>query len=117
SGTTAEPKGTVITHGNVLANLTPLESEIAKYLRYELLVHPLRFLNLLPLSHVFGQFMGVFIPQLLGATVIFGDSLSPAEIVHTIHRERVSVMVTVPRLLRSLKEKIEREYEAADELA
>src|SRR5258708_2433594 len=67
SGTTAEPKGTVMTHGNVLANLAPLEAEIAKYLKYERLVHPLRFLNLLPLSHVFGQFMGLFIPQLLGA--------------------------------------------------
>jgi long-chain acyl-CoA synthetase len=35
SGTTAEPKGVVITHGNVLANLAPLESEIRKYLKYE----------------------------------------------------------------------------------
>src|SRR5207249_12132824 len=53
SGTTAEPRGVVISHGNILANIERLELEIHKYLRYERLVHPLRFLNLLPLSHVF----------------------------------------------------------------
>ncbi|HEV2904357.1 MAG TPA: class I adenylate-forming enzyme family protein, partial [Pyrinomonadaceae bacterium] len=57
SGTTAEPKGVRITHGNLLANLIPLENEIKRYLKWERLVHPVRFLNLVPLSHVFGQFM------------------------------------------------------------
>ncbi|HXZ19162.1 MAG TPA: AMP-binding protein, partial [Candidatus Acidoferrales bacterium] len=65
SGTTAEPKGVAISHGNLLANLEPLEAEIRTYLKYEWLVHPLRFLDLLPLSHVFGQFMGIWVPPLL----------------------------------------------------
>ncbi|MGH9513109.1 MAG: AMP-binding protein [Terriglobales bacterium] len=115
SGTTAEPKGVVITHGNVLANVAPLEAEIRKYLKYERIVHPLRFLNLLPLSHVFGQFLGIFLPQLMGATVVFQDTLKPSEIVDTIRREGVSVLVAVPRILQSLKEKIERDIaEAGD---
>ena len=50
SGTTAEPRGVVISHGNILANLEPLEREIGAYLRYERIFHPLRFLNLLPLE-------------------------------------------------------------------
>ncbi len=114
SGTTADPKGVVITHGNVLANIAPLETEIAKYLKYERFVHPVRFLNLLPLSHVFGQFLGIFLPQLLGGTVIFQDTLKPTEIIATIRRERVSVLVAVPRVLQSLKEKIERDLEVHD---
>jgi long-chain acyl-CoA synthetase len=113
SGTTAEPKGVVITHGNVLGNIAPLETEIQRYLKYERLVHPVRFLNLLPLSHVFGQFLGIFLPQLMGGTVIFQDALKPGEVVRTIRRERVSVLVAVPRMLQSLKEKIERDL--ADE--
>jgi long-chain acyl-CoA synthetase len=111
SGTTAEPRGVIITHGNVLANIAPLQREMRGYLKYERLVHPLRFLNLLPLSHVFGQFLGMFLPPLLGGTVIFQDELKPSEVVNTIHRERVSVLVTVPRILQSLKQKIERDLE------
>ncbi|HMJ22774.1 MAG TPA: class I adenylate-forming enzyme family protein, partial [Terriglobales bacterium] len=111
SGTTAEPKGVVISHGNVLSNIAPLESEIRRYLKYERLVHPLRFLNLLPLSHVFGQFLGIFLPQLMGGTVIFQDALKPAEVIRTLRRERVSLLVAVPRMLQSLKEKIERDGE------
>jgi len=111
SGTTAEPKGVVITHANVLANIAPLQREMRRYLKYERWVHPVRFLNLLPLSHVFGQFLGMFLPPLLGGTVIFQEELKPSEIVSTIRRERVSVLVTVPRVLQSLKQKIERDLE------
>lgn len=111
SGTTADPKGVVITHGNVLANIAPLEREMQTYLKYERLVHPLRFLNLLPLSHVFGQFLGMFLPPLLGGMVVFQNELSPSEVVNTIRRERVSVLVSVPRVLQSLKQKVERDLE------
>lgn len=113
SGTTAEPRGVVITHGNILANLEPLEREIGKYLKYERIFHPLRFLNLLPLSHVFGQFLGIFLPQLLAGTVVFHDSLNPAEIIRLVKRRRISVVVAVPRLMQSLKEKMERDMEGA----
>jgi long-chain acyl-CoA synthetase len=111
SGTTADPKGVVITHANVLANIAPLELEIRKYLKYERWVHPVRFLNLLPLSHVFGQFLGIFLPQLMSGTVIFQDTFKPSDVIATIRRQRVSVLVAVPRVLQSLKEKIERDLE------
>jgi long-chain acyl-CoA synthetase len=115
SGTTAEPKGVVLTHANVAANLAPLATEIRKYLKYERFVHPLRFLNLLPLSHVFGQFLGIFLPPLMGATVVFENTLNPSEIISTIRRERVSVLVAVPRLVDALKQKVERDLEAGSE--
>ncbi len=109
SGTTAEPKGVVLSHANVVGNLVPIETEMQKYLKYERLVHPIRFLNLLPLSHVFGQFLGIFLPPLLGATVVFENTFNPTEIMATIRRERVSVLVAVPRMIESLKQKIERD--------
>jgi long-chain acyl-CoA synthetase len=116
SGTTAEPRGVVISHGNVLANIEPIEREIRKYLRYERIFHPLRFLNLLPLSHVFGQMLGIFIPPILGATTLFSESMNPADLVQTIRRERASVLVAVPRLIESMEKEIERGLERDHQL-
>lgn len=112
SGTTAEPRGVVLTHGNLLANLEPLEEQIQSYRRYERFFHPLRFLDLLPLSHVFGQLLGIFLPQILGATSIFVDTLNPADVARTIHNEKVSVLIAVPRLIESLRDQIERDLTA-----
>jgi long-chain acyl-CoA synthetase len=103
SGTTAEPKGIVLTHRNVLASLQPIEDEIAKYLKYERWVHPLRFLHSVPLSHVFGQFMGLWAPPLLAAEVHFGEQLEPSRMTELIRREHISVLVTVPRVLHLLR--------------
>ena len=116
SGTTAEPKGVRITHRNLIANLTPIEREIKRYLKWERLFHPIRFLNLLPLNHVFGQFMGIFVPPLLGAEVFLQESLSPSQIIGTVRRERISVVIAVPRILDALREKIESDYEARGNL-
>ncbi|HYL46266.1 MAG TPA: AMP-binding protein, partial [Candidatus Limnocylindrales bacterium] len=112
SGTTAEPRGVVLTHGNLLANLEPIEREIARYRRYERIFHPLRFLDLLPLSHVFGQLLGIFLPQILGATSMFHGTLNPSEVIRTIREERVSLLVTVPRLIESLRDQLERDLAA-----
>lgn len=116
SGTTAEPRGVVLTHGNLLANLEPVEKEIAQYRRYERFFHPLRFLNLLPLSHVFGQLLGIFLPQILGGTSIFLDTLNPSEVIHAVREERVSVLVTVPRLIESLRSQVEHDLDVSGEL-
>jgi long-chain acyl-CoA synthetase len=106
SGTTAEPRGVVLTHGNILASVDPIEREFPKYRRSERLFHPIRFLELLPLSHVFGQFMGMFIPTLLGGTVHFQDGFKPTDIITAIKSERISVLVAVPRVVESLKNQL-----------
>jgi long-chain acyl-CoA synthetase len=112
SGTTAEPRGVVLTHGNFLANLEPLERGIHPYRKYERWFHPLRFVTLVPLSHVFGQFMALFVPPLLGAAVVFEHSANPSEIIRTVKRERATALIAVPRLLDALHAGIERDFEA-----
>ena len=106
SGTTAEPKGVCLTHRNLLANLAPIEKEFRNYARWERLVHPLRFLCLLPLSHVFGQLMGIFIPQIVRGEVHFLESYKPSEIIEVAKKQRINAVVTVPRVLETLREKI-----------
>jgi long-chain acyl-CoA synthetase len=103
SGTTSEPKGIVHTHGNILASVEPIEREMQQYGRYERWFHPLRFLHTLPLSHVFGQFMGLWLPPLLAAEVHFETRLEAERVIRTIHRERITVLAAVPRMLDLLR--------------
>jgi long-chain acyl-CoA synthetase len=108
SGATADPKGVVITHRNVLANIIPVEREILKYRSWGKPFFPLRFLNLLPLSHMFGQAMATFVPPMLPGTVLFMRGYNPAEIVAHIKARRISVLVSVPKILDVLRDHVAR---------
>ena len=108
SGATAEPKGVVLTHKNILANIVPIEREMAKYRKYTLPFRPIRFLNLLPLSHMFGQAMATFVPPMLPGVVVFTRSYAPDDIIRQIKSRRISVLVCVPKILEVLKEHILR---------
>ena len=112
SGTTAEPKGVCLTHGNLLANLEPIEEEVRKHPFVARLVRPLRFLSPLPLTHVYGQITCIFVPPLIGAQVFFPHSLKAGEIVDAARRHRISVLAGVPRQLEILREHFEREARA-----
>ena len=115
SGATAEPKGVVITHRNILANIVPIEREMAKYKKYARPFLPIRFLNLLPLSHMFGQAMATFVPPMLPGVVVFTRSYAPEDIVRQIRDRRISVLVCVPKMLEVLKDHVLRVApEAAD---
>jgi long-chain acyl-CoA synthetase len=108
SGATAEPKGVVIRHRNVMANIVPVEREVLKYRKYARPFQPLRFVDLLPLSHMFGQSMATNIPPMVRGTVIFTRSFNPHDIVRLIRSRRVSVLVCVPKILDVLREHVIR---------
>jgi long-chain acyl-CoA synthetase len=108
SGATAEPKGVVITHKNILANIVPIEREVAKYKKYARPFLPIRFLNLLPLSHMFGQAMATFVPPMLPGVVVFTRSFTPEDIISQIKNRRISVLVSVPKILEVLRDHVLR---------
>jgi len=113
SGTTGEPKGIMHTHGNVLASIEPIEQGARGYMRYEKLIHPLRILHTLPLSHVFGQTMGLWVPPIFGAEVHFESRPAAPWLVRTIKRERISVLASVPRVLGLLERHVDAEYQGS----
>ncbi len=110
SGTTSEPKGVMITHGNLLANLVPIYTEYQKYKHYAALVAPVGFVHLIPLSHLFGQIMGLMIPQMLGGKVIFTDP-APSTVIRAVKRNRASAVICVPRELEILHSHIQKQHE------
>ena len=108
SGATTEPKGVLITHRNILANIVPVEREVLKYRRYAVPFSPIRFLNLLPLSHMFGQALATFIPPMLEGITVFLRGYNPEEIVRQVHTRRISVLVCVPKMLEILRDYVIR---------
>ncbi len=108
SGATAEPKGVLITHRNILANIVPVEREVLKYRKWARPFLPIRFLNLLPLSHMFGQVLSTFIPPMLEGITVFVRGYNPEEIIRQIRARRISVLVAVPKMLEILREYVER---------
>lgn len=103
SGTTAEPKGVIVTHRNLAANLRPLEDQFRGYRTLVRPLRPIRIVNLLPMSHLFGQTMATFVPPLVPASVVFISATTPQEIVRQIHRRRAAMLVAVPKALEVLR--------------
>ncbi len=116
SGATAEPRGVVITHRNFLANIVPIEHEVVRFRKYLCPFSPLRFLNLPPLSHLFGQAMAIFVPPMLSGTVVFMRGYNPHEIVRQIRKRSISVVVCVPKVLDVLREYVLRIKPSTEEL-
>ena len=86
-------------------------------MRYERLVHPLRILHTLPLSHVFGQTMGLWVPPVLTAELHFESRLAAPRLIELIHSERISVLAAVPRVLALLKTHLEATHDGLAERA
>ncbi|MFI5058287.1 MAG: AMP-binding protein [Candidatus Acidiferrales bacterium] len=115
SGATGEPKGVLITHRNILANIVSPERIVSAYRKWFRPVLPLRFLSLIPLSHMFGQVVTMFILPFIPGTAVFMHGYSPHEIVRQIRSRRVSVVVAVPKILEVLRKHILLQFpETAD---
>lgn len=108
SGTTGEPKGVVLTHGNLMAAMRGIERGYRKREgRLELLA-PLPFVSTLPLSHMFGQALGAFLPAMMGLTVVFAPP-RPREARQAIRSEKAWGLFCVPRVLDLLRKDLERD--------
>ncbi len=96
AGTTGEPRGVVLSHGNLAAQWTP-------FARLRLLapIRP-RFLVLPPLSHVLGLVAGLALPLSLGYAAVYLQSQRPAHWARVIRDARIAALVAVPRNLELL---------------
>lgn len=103
SGTTSEPKGVVLTYKNIQSNLESAIPVINKWkgiLRFA--INP-KVLSLVPLSHMYGQVVGIFMPLITKMSVVFLDSILPKDILETIRQEKIWVLTSLPKILENLK--------------
>ena len=89
SGTTANPKGAMLSHGNILFNYQAACQVID-------LSEDDVFLSWLPLSHIFERLCGEFLPLGLGATVAYAEPLIE-RLAQNMADVRPTVMAAVPR--------------------
>lgn len=110
SGTTSEPKGVVLSRRNLLANLDVIERGYGKWnARLGWLVRRRPVVTLLPLSHVYGQAVGIFVPLMMDLTVVFVARPGPAAVATALREERAFALLTVPRFLPALRREIVRD--------
>ncbi|GIV19377.1 MAG: AMP-dependent synthetase [Armatimonadota bacterium] len=97
SGTTGEPKGAMLTHHN-------LQSNVDACLQIIDAGPDDVFLSFLPLSHVFERMGGHFTAVACGATVYYCETLFT--IARDMQIARPTVMLAVPRLFESIRDRI-----------
>jgi len=106
SGATGDPRGVPITHRNIVSDLFSVQEIICRYRRWFRPVFPLRFLSLIPLSHMFGQAITLFILPLIPAEAVFMRGYSPHEMLRQIRTHHISVIVAVPKILEILRAQV-----------
>src|SRR5207249_3638225 len=96
SGTTGRPKGTMLSHGNLLSNVESCRQVLAA-------VEADRFVILLPMFHSFMLCVGVLLPMLVGGSIVLIRSVHPPKnILLEILHHRATIMPAVPQVFRTL---------------
>jgi len=100
SGTTANPKGVMLTHGNIIANL-----EAVPYV-FDLTAGNAgdRMLSFLPLAHTLERTGGHFLTYSFGLSVAFAER--PDTVAKNMTEARPTFMIVVPRMLEVIRNRM-----------
>lgn len=99
SGTTGRPKGVMLTHDNVVANVKATLERVPAFPAD-------RFLSFLPLSHTLERTAGYYLPMAAGACVAFARSV--AQLGEDLNTQQPTVLISVPRIYERIYGRIQQ---------
>jgi long-chain acyl-CoA synthetase len=97
SGTSGKPKGVMLSHGNITANVRQCQGA-------GIATPQMIFLSLLPLSHMFERTGGYYLPLSLGAKVIYTRGIP--QLADDLKQKPITTMFVAPRVLERLHARI-----------
>ena len=104
SGTTGKPKGVMLSHSNILANINSGIQSIA-------ITPNDRFLSFLPLSHALERAIGYYLPIMAGASIVYARSIS--DLASDLQQQKPTVLVAVPRIFERVHGRIQEQLATA----
>src|ERR1039458_9770964 len=110
SGTTSDPKGVMLTDGNLTAELECIRKFVP--------IGPGDgFLVVLPLFHLLAQMVNIFLPLGNGGKVVFLDSLNTQELMIALRERGITIFCCVPQFFYLIHERIFNEVAKKGRLA
>jgi long-chain acyl-CoA synthetase len=102
SGTTADPKGVMLTHGNLVGEANAVFQVIS--------IGPSdALLGILPMFHVLAQMANLFLPLFNGARVVYLETLNTTELLRALQEREITTFCVVPQFFYLIHEKIFKE--------
>jgi long-chain acyl-CoA synthetase len=102
SGTTADPKGVMLTHGNLVGEANAVFQVLS--------IGPSdALLGILPMFHVLAQMANLFLPLFNGARVVYLETLNTTELLRALQERRITAFCVVPQFFYLIHERIFKE--------
>jgi long-chain acyl-CoA synthetase len=102
SGTTADPKGVMLTHANLVGEANSVLA-VVKIGPQDAL------LGILPMFHVLAQMANLFVPLFNGSRVVYLETLNTTELLRALQERNITVVCVVPQFFYLIHERIFKE--------
>ena len=102
SGTTADPKGVMLTHANLVGEANSVLA-VMKVGPEDAL------LGILPMFHVLAQMANLFLPLFNGCRVVYLETLNTTELLRALQERNITVFCVVPQFFYLIHERIFKE--------
>lgn len=102
SGTTGRPKGVMLSHRNVLANVDGVLRVVDGFPDDV-------FLSFLPLSHTFERTCGYYAPMAIGCTIAYARSVQ--QLAEDMRNIKPTIIISVPRVFERIHDRLEEQLE------